>query len=329
MRRATRRVTRRTPRAAVSAAARSSAAVQAWHGGAVAPAWSGGAVARGGRRVRRRARRSAMTSPSIRRSVSPAARAAATACCSTSAIRRTRCASTPPPTRTSRSGIRRRSATTARRCCSATNGAAARSRAAASTDKMRVGRRRHLHAGQRQDGHQGLLQDAGGADVEENCVAHNGSLIPIPGRDIMVQGWYQGGVSVFDWTDPAHPNEIAYFDRGPIDSTRLVSGGSWSVYWYNGYIVQLRDRARSRHLRAEAERVPLAERDRCGEDGALRLSERAGSAEVRLAGDVRPVARLPRSARAQQRSVGRSSGRDPQDAQRRGRRRAPTSARRI
>jgi hypothetical protein len=71
----------------------------------------------------------------------------------------------------------------------------------------------------------------------ENCVAHNGSLIPVPGRDIMVQGWYQGGISVFDWTDPAHPREIAYFDRGPMDSTKLVGAGSWSAYWYNGYIV--------------------------------------------------------------------------------------------
>jgi hypothetical protein len=71
----------------------------------------------------------------------------------------------------------------------------------------------------------------------ENCVAHNGSLIPIPGRDIMAQGWYQGGISVFDWTDPAHPREIAYFDRGPMDSTKLVGAGSWSAYWYNGYIV--------------------------------------------------------------------------------------------
>jgi len=71
----------------------------------------------------------------------------------------------------------------------------------------------------------------------ENCVAHNGSLIPVPGRDIMAQGWYQGGISVFDWTDAAHPKEIAYFDRGPMDSTKLVGAGSWSAYWYNGYIV--------------------------------------------------------------------------------------------
>jgi hypothetical protein len=53
----------------------------------------------------------------------------------------------------------------------------------------------------------------------------------------MAQGWYQGGVSVFDWTDPAHPKEIAYFDRGPMDSTKLVGAGSWSAYWYNGFIV--------------------------------------------------------------------------------------------
>jgi hypothetical protein len=71
----------------------------------------------------------------------------------------------------------------------------------------------------------------------ENCVAHNGSLIPIPGRDVMAQAWYQGGVSVFDWTDPKNPQEIAYFDRGPIDSTRMVGGGFWSTYWYNGFIV--------------------------------------------------------------------------------------------
>ncbi len=71
----------------------------------------------------------------------------------------------------------------------------------------------------------------------ENCVAHNGTLIPIPGRDIMAQAWYQGGVSVFDWTDAEHPNEIAYFDRGPMDSTKFIMAGYWSTYWYNGYIV--------------------------------------------------------------------------------------------
>jgi hypothetical protein len=70
----------------------------------------------------------------------------------------------------------------------------------------------------------------------ENCVAHNGSLIPVPGRDIEVQAWYQGGVSVMDFTDPTKPMEIAYFDRGPIDPKMLVLGGYWSAYWYNGSI---------------------------------------------------------------------------------------------
>jgi hypothetical protein len=70
----------------------------------------------------------------------------------------------------------------------------------------------------------------------ENCVAHNGSLIPVPGRDIEVQAWYQGGVSVMDFTDAAHPFEIAYFDRGAIDPKTLILGGYWSAYWYNGYI---------------------------------------------------------------------------------------------
>jgi hypothetical protein len=71
---------------------------------------------------------------------------------------------------------------------------------------------------------------------QENCVAHNGSLIPVPGRDIMVQGWYQGGVSVFDFSDPAHPVEIAFFDRGPLDPKDTILGGYWSAYWYNGHI---------------------------------------------------------------------------------------------
>jgi hypothetical protein len=70
----------------------------------------------------------------------------------------------------------------------------------------------------------------------ENCVAHNGSLVPVPGRDIEVQAWYQGGISVMDFTDAAHPYEIAYFDRGPIDASTLILGGEWSAYWYNGYI---------------------------------------------------------------------------------------------
>ncbi len=74
------------------------------------------------------------------------------------------------------------------------------------------------------------------ADVE-NCVAHNGSLIPVPGRDIMVQAWYQGGISVLDFTNPAQVQEIAFFDRGPLDPARLTLAGHWSAYWYNGRIV--------------------------------------------------------------------------------------------
>jgi len=70
----------------------------------------------------------------------------------------------------------------------------------------------------------------------ENCVAHNGSLVPVPGRDIMVQAWYQGGLSMFDFTDSAHPVEIAYFDRGPVDAKTLITAGFWSTYWYNGAI---------------------------------------------------------------------------------------------
>jgi uncharacterized protein (DUF305 family) len=71
---------------------------------------------------------------------------------------------------------------------------------------------------------------------QENCVAHNGSIVPVPGRDIFVQAWYQGGISIVDFTDSANPVEIAYFDRGPIDAEDMVVGGFWSVYWYDGSI---------------------------------------------------------------------------------------------
>ena len=70
----------------------------------------------------------------------------------------------------------------------------------------------------------------------ENCVAHNGSIVPVPGRDIFVQAWYQGGISIIDFTDSEKPFEIAYFDRGALDPEKLVLGGYWSVYWYNGLI---------------------------------------------------------------------------------------------
>ena len=70
----------------------------------------------------------------------------------------------------------------------------------------------------------------------ENCVAHNGSIIPIPNRDIFVQAWYQGGISVMDFTDSSNPVEIGYFDRGPISEDELITGGYWSAYYYEGYI---------------------------------------------------------------------------------------------
>jgi hypothetical protein len=84
--------------------------------------------------------------------------------------------------------------------------------------------------------HRGYYKMPAAQTEQENCVAHNGSLIPVPGRDIMVQAWYQGGLSVFDFTDSANAKEIAYFDRGPINGEAMLSGGYWSTYWYNGNI---------------------------------------------------------------------------------------------
>jgi uncharacterized protein (DUF305 family) len=72
--------------------------------------------------------------------------------------------------------------------------------------------------------------------VTENCVAHNGSVVPVPGRDVFVQAWYQGGLSLIDFTDSANPFEIAYFDRGPVSTEKLVTGGFWSAYYYDGRI---------------------------------------------------------------------------------------------
>jgi hypothetical protein len=83
---------------------------------------------------------------------------------------------------------------------------------------------------------QSYFKIAAAQENTENCVAHNGSLIPVPGRDLFVQGWYQGGVSIIDFTDPAHPFEIAYFDRGPMSATELQLSGQWATYWYNGYL---------------------------------------------------------------------------------------------
>ena len=118
---------------------------------------------------------------------------------------------------------------------------------------------------------------------QENCVAHNGSLIPIPGRDVMVQAWYQGGISVFDWTDAARPREIAYFDRGPVDSTRMRPWRFVVRLLVQRGDRELRNHARARCGRVGAERAHLAERDRRREDRSLELPERTEPAADRVA----------------------------------------------
>ena len=127
---------------------------------------------------------------------------------------------------------------------------------------------------------------------QENCVAHNGSLIPVPGRDIMVQAWYQGGLSVFDFTDSAHPVEIAFFDRGPIDAEEPGRRRLLVDLLVQRPHLRVRDRARHRHLQADAERAPVAERDRRGEPRPHGRVQRAGAAEDDLAGDR---GRVPRA----------------------------------
>jgi hypothetical protein len=105
-----------------------------------------------------------------------------------------------------------------------------------STDKMEWGADAIFTLANTQMAFQSYYKIPVAQTPSENCVAHNGSLIPVPGRDIMVQGWYQGGISVFDFTDPKNIHEIAYFDRGPMDANKLYVSGSWSAYWYNGLI---------------------------------------------------------------------------------------------
>jgi len=105
------------------------------------------------------------------------------------------------------------------------------------TDPLEWGANAIFAIENRQMAFQGYYKMPAPQTASENCVAHNGSLIPIPGRDVMVQAWYQGGISVFDFTDAANPFEIAFFDRGPVNPSRIQSGGPWSTYWYNGVIV--------------------------------------------------------------------------------------------
>ena len=139
---------------------------------------------------------------------------------------------------------------------------------------------------------------------QENCVAHNGSLIPVPGRDIMVQAWYQGGVSVFDFTDAAKPVEIAFFDRGPIDGKNLITAGFWSTYWYNGYIYGTEIARGIDVFKLTPSDFLTAERDRrraAREDDRV---QRPAAAESHLAGQLRGRARLSRPAHARQRHSG-------------------------
>jgi len=104
------------------------------------------------------------------------------------------------------------------------------------TDKAEWGANAIFTLSNRKLTHAGYFKIPAAQTLQENCVAHNGSLIPVPGRDIMAQAWYQGGLSVVDFTDPAKPVEIAFFDRGPVDAGAMKMGGQWGTYWYNGHI---------------------------------------------------------------------------------------------
>ena len=150
---------------------------------------------------------------------------------------------------------------------------------------------------------------------QENCVAHNGSLIPVPGRDIMVQAWYQGGVSVFDFTDSTKPVEIAFFDRGPLDAKKLITGGYWSTYWYNGHIYGTEIARGLDVFKLTPSEYLIGERDRGGHGGAAGRLQRA-AADARRPGR-RPGGRacLSRSARAAPRRR-RRSRRGDQDGRR-------------
>jgi hypothetical protein len=140
-------------------------------------------------------------------------------------------------------------------------------------DIQGTGDGRHLHFG-------GYYKMPAWQTATENCVAHNGGLVPVPGRDIMSQAFYQGGATVFDFTDPANIKEIAYFDRGPIDANQLIIGGYWSVYYYNGYLygseiargLDIFELTPSEYLsQNEIDAAKLATREGCGAPGDLNL----------------------------------------------------------
>ena len=125
---------------------------------------------------------------------------------------------------------------------------------------------------------------------QENCVAHNMSLVPVPGRDIFVQAWYQGGLSVVDFSDTANPVEIGYFDRGPINTPEPDRAQPrWAVV---DLLVQRpglrqRDRPRLRHLRPRPERPAQRERDRRGPGGRARRVQRPAPGHDHLGAELR------------------------------------------
>ena len=117
--------------------------------------------------------------------------------------------------------------------------------------------------------------------LQENCVAHLPSIVPVPGRDILVQAWYQGGASIFDFTDSANPKEIGYYDRGPISATTLVLGGLWSTYYYNGAVFGSEIARGFDAWKLDAERRALEERDQGGDRGGARPADAAAPAAAR------------------------------------------------
>ena len=132
--------------------------------------------------------------------------------------------------------------------------------------------------------------------LQENCVAHNASLVPVPGRDILVQAWYQGGISMIDFTDSANPVEIAFFDRGPISATSLVLGGFWAAYWYNGSIFGSEIARGFDVFGLQPSAAPVRGRDRRRRRGAARRVQPAAPIGLHLgaqpcggAGAVRPT----------------------------------------
>ena len=191
---------------------------------------------------------SATTSPPTPRLASPPVPAPATACCSTSRTPSTLSASTPSTTRTTPTGTPLRSRTTAPKVVFTDEWGGGMGARCRPKDPKNWGADAIFNLKDDKLSLASYYKMPAAQEDSKNCVAHNGSLIPIPGRDIEVQAWYQGGISIMDFTDAAHPFEIAYFDRGAIDPKQLVLGGDWSAYWYNGNIYGFGDRARPRRL---------------------------------------------------------------------------------